>query len=254
MKIFNCKKVHQYLYGQVPAYFSFINKRKNIFLKLIILHLFIGIFSTNTAFADAHPGIAENPTNFSLSFLYSNVDLIANNNIINVNQRRISASISNTINSYLDIGLILGSSYLGLDNDTLTEGMDLNGNHIGFLVQGAVGNSAQLGYRAYYLYQDVKGSDTLRSATLTWVEWLSEASLRLNIGSSWTLNLGAGLLGIEARRRVNGDINDSLMLKNNTDFQGHFSISLHTKPDGMITMNIFRGAQSGAALTFSKNY
>ena len=254
MNIYKSKKIYDRSNGQIPALHFYKRNRINIGLKFIIPYFFIVIFSINIAFADTHSRMADNPANFSLSFLYSNVDLKTNNTIINVNQRRISASIFNTINPYLDIGLVLGSSYLGIDNDSLTEGIDLNGNHIGFLVQGAVGNNTQVGYRAYYLYQDAKGTNTLRSATITWVEWLTEASLRLNIGSSWTLNLGGGLLGIEARRHVNGDINDSQTLKNNADFQGHLSISLHTRPDGKITMNIFRGAQSGSMLTFSRNY
>ena len=238
----------------MPVFHFPKNNRKRIYLKCIIANFLVIIFASNNALADPAFKRMEYPTNFSLSFSYANLDLEENNTTFKVNQRRISASILNPVNPYIDIGLILGSSYLGLDNDPLTTGIDLNGNHIGFLIMGDVGTNTLLKYRAYYLYQDAKGSNTLRSATLTWIEWLTEASVNIGIGSSWALNLGAGLLGIEARRRVKGDINNTLTLQHHADFQGRFSVDIYTDPGGEISINIVRRAQNGASLSFSRDF
>ena len=97
------------------------------------------------------------PVDFSLSFSYTDLDLDVDDKTYSINQRRISASLFQIVTPSLRTGLNIGSTYLGLDNDTATSGIDLNGNHIGFTVIGTKGTNPRIGLRAQYLYQELKG-------------------------------------------------------------------------------------------------
>lgn len=239
----------------MPLFFTHIKcRRKSFLIFFITSFLFFSLF-TNTAVADSRYSRMTNyPVDFSLSFSHTDLELEANYDTYSINQRRISAALFQIVSPSLKTGLNLGSTYLGLDNDAATSGIDLNGNHIGFTVIGARGSNPRIGLRAQYLYQEVKGSNNLRSATLSWLEWHTEAFLTIDLGSYWTLNTAAGLVGIDARRRVKGDINNTLKLKQDASFQGTIGIDLNTQPDGKISLIFSRGINNGTLLAFAREF
>ncbi len=194
---------------------------------------------------------SNSPVDFSLSFSRADLDLESGNVVYPTTQNRISAIWVNRISANLNIGLIIGTNYISLDNDAATAGLSLNGNHIGFSVNEIFGNNLQIGLRAYYIYQQATGENTLRTASLTWHEWLAEATLRLRLGKHWAIIAGGGLTGLNVDRRVKGDINETIRMELANDVQGRIAVEILTAPADRIRLTLNRGAFDGFQLTFA---
>jgi hypothetical protein len=193
----------------------------------------------------------QSPTDFSLSFSNTDLNLKSNNTIYPVAQDRVSVFMVTRITTTLDIGLILGSNFASLDNDPATAEFSLNGSHIGFSVQQIFGKDLQIGLYAYYIYQQATGENTLRKATLTWHEWLTEATLRLRLSNHWAIIAGGGFTGLDVDRRVKGDINETTAMNLNGSAQGRMAIELLTAPGDRIRLTLNRGAYEGLDLAFA---
>lgn len=193
----------------------------------------------------------QSPIDFSLSFSRTDLDLVSNKITYPVRQSRISANIVNRVSANLNIGLIIGSNFLSLNNDIATAGLSLSGSHIGFAVNSTFGKELQLGLYASYIYQDARGENTLRIASLTWHEWLAEATLRLRLGSQWALMAGAGFMGLDTERRISGDINETIRMKLAENVQGKLAIEILTAPADRIRLTLNRGAVNGLQLSFA---
>lgn len=215
----------------------------------------------HSAFADSrysgpnsnfsHHSHNQSPVDFSLSFSRIDLDLISNNTTYPARQNRISANIFNRVSANLNIGLIIGANFLSLNNDAATSGLSLNGNHLGFAVNGTFGNKLQLGLHASYIYQQAKGDNALRTASLTWHEWLTEATLRLKLGTHLAILVGGGLMGLDADRQVSGDINETIRMKLANNVQGKLAAEILTAPADRIRLSLNRGAFNGFRLTFA---
>lgn len=228
-----------------------------IILIIITLMLFIYHHSVIAGTRFSHYDNRYNnhsPLDFSLSFSKKDLDLESNSISYPIRQTRISVGMFNDISANLNIGLIIGSNFISQDNDVATAGLSLNGNHIGFAVNGFFGHNLQPGFHAQYLYQETRGENTLRTVLLTWHEWLTEATLRFNLGSHIAIIAGAGLAGLDADRRVRGDINETVRMKLDNNFQQKVAIELLTAPDDQIRLTITRGAFDGYQLTFAHTF
>ena len=215
----------------------------------------------HSAFADTHYSSFNNnfsnhssndsPVNFSLSFSVTDLNLDSGNVSYSIEQSRISALLVDRVSANLNIGLIVGSNFSSFNNDAATVGFSLNGNHIGFSVNQTFGNDLQPGLHAYYIYQQANGENTLRTASLTWHEWFAEATLRLRLSNHWAIIAGSGVINLKADRRVSGDINETIRMNLDNNFQGKIAIELHTAPDDQIRLTVNRGAFDSSQLTFS---
>lgn len=237
--------------------FHNINKKsiKRIFCcRQLAFIFFLSLLSGNALAEPSNFQRKNYPDDFSLSFSFVDTDLSADSVIYPINQRRISVSLYSSLNPYLAFGLNLGSTYLGLDNDTATSGLNLNGNHIGFTINGVMGINPQLVFRAHYLYQEARDSDTTRSASLTWLEWVTEVSLRVKFGPYWGISVGGGFNDIDVRRRVSGAIKDTLNLKQEENLRGQLTLDLYTEPDGRVSLILNRGAHTGTELVFARDF
>lgn len=234
---------------------SFANIRIKPFTIFFIVGLLIFYTYFNKVIAETHYNhMTKYPVDFSLSFSHSNLDLDTGNDTYSINQRRISASLLHIESPSLRAGFNLGNSYIGLDNDVATSGLNLNGNHIGFNVEGTTGTNPRLGLNAQYLYQELKGTNSLRTVTLSWLEWHTDVSLEIDLGTFWTLYTAAGIVDIEANRRVSGDINNTLKLKQDAGFQGRLGMYINTYPDGKVSITINRGIYNGSQLSFAREF
>ena len=173
--------------------------------------------------------IDQTPVDFSLSFSRTDMDAESNNIIYPIVQNRISAILVNKISTSLKIGLIIGSNHTTLDNDAPTAGLSLNGNHFGFSVNEIFGKHLQIGLHAYYIYQQATGENALRTASLTWHEWLAEATLRVSLGNNWAIIAGGGITGLDVDRRVSGDINETIRMELANDAQGRLAVEVFTE-------------------------
>jgi len=208
-----------------------------------------------SAYADSHFSLHRPyDVNFSLSFSKDDIKLYGNNRSYIVDQRQISAHFSNPVTSNIYTGLIIGASYINMDDDPLTSDINLNGNHAAFTVTGNAGINPQLAFRGQILYQEVRGSNTIRSASLAWFEWLTVASMRVNLGPFLRLGIEGGFIGIDAKRRINGDVSDKLNLKQDGNLQGQLALDLNTDPNGRISIIIHRGVKSGTDLVFTHEF
>jgi hypothetical protein len=189
--------------------------------------------------------------NFSLSFSGTDVNLDSSSVSYSIEQTRISALLVDRVSNNLNIGLIVGSNFTSLNNDTATAGFTLSGNHIGFSIDQVFGNNLQPGLHAYYIYQQANGESALRTASLTWHEWLAEATLRVRLSHHWAIIAGGGVISLKADRRVSGDINETIRMKLANNFQGKIAIELLTAPDDQIRLTVNRGAFDSSQLSFS---
>jgi hypothetical protein len=242
------------LANQIPH--SSIPHSKNLrwFLCFIINTLALFCFHPNAIAETRYSSFNNNyqsPTDFSLSFSNTDLNLESNNTIYPVAQDRVSVLMVTRITTNLDIGLILGSNFTSLDNDPATAEFPLNGSHIGFSVHQTFGNDLQIGLYAYYIYQQATGENTLRKATLTWHEWLTEATLRLRLSNHWAVIAGGGFTGLNVDRQVKGDINETTNMKLKDNVQGRIAIELLTAPGDRIRLTLNRGAYEGLDLTFA---
>jgi hypothetical protein len=196
----------------------------------------------------------QSPIDFSLSFSKVDLDLLSSNITYPVRQSRISANIFNRVSDNLNIGLIIGSNFLSLDNDTATTGLSLSGSHIGFAINGVFGTNLQLILGAYYIYQEAREENTLRNVSLTWHEWFTEATLRLRLGPQWALMAGAGVMGVDADRRASGDINETIRMELSENIQGKLAIELLTTPADRIRLTLEKGAANGLQLSFAHTF
>lgn len=232
-----------------------LNKNQTCRLRLILLCVLSLMFFQNTARADTDVSYySSSPLDFSLSFSHSYLDLKKNDVRYTLNQRRISANLYDLSNPAFHTGLILGSSYLSMDNDLPTEGLLLNGYHIGIAINAFTNGNPRLGLRGYYLFQETKGSSNLRSVTINWNEWLLEGLLHISTSIHWGINLAAGMSGVDVERSVNGDINDTIRLKPDIGFQGEAGIEFRPDPTGRISLVISRGIYDGTRLIFARTF
>ena len=191
------------------------------------------------------------PVDFSLSFSRKDLDLKSSSTTYSVRLRRINAKLSNEISQNINIGLILGSNFISQENDVATAGLSLNGNHIGFALNGIFGNDLRLGINASDIYQEANGGNTLRTASIAWHEWMTEATLRFKLGTHWAILAGAGIMGLDADRRVSGDINETIRMELTDNFQGKLAIEIFTAPADRIRLTLNQGAFNGPQLTFA---
>jgi len=219
------------------------------------------LFCNHSAFADTYYSSSNNsssnyssnnsPLNFSLSFSVTDLNLDSGNVSYSIEQSRISALLVDRVSDNLNIGLIVGSNFSSLNYDAATAGISLNGNHIGFSINQTFGNNLQPGLHAYYIYQQANGENTLRTASLTWHEWFAEATLRVHLSNHWAIIAGGGVINLKADRRVSGDINETVRMNLDNNFQGKIAIELHTAPDDQIRLTVNRGAFDSSQLSFS---
>jgi hypothetical protein len=193
----------------------------------------------------------QSPVDFSLSFSITDLNLQSNNVVYPVVQSRISALLVNRISTHLNIGLIIGSNYISLENDPAIAEFSLNGNHFGFSVKQTFGNDLQIGLHAYYIYQQARGENTLRTASLTWHEWLAEATLRLRLGKHWAIIAGGGVVDLDVDRRVKGDVNETIRMELKDSVQTRMAIEILTAPADRIRLTVNRGAFDNFQLTFA---
>lgn len=226
---------------------------RNITFFLHVIFLLLTLQNSAKAETDIN-NFSDYPVDFSLSFSHSNLDLEQNSTIYSINQRRISATLYDISNPSLTAGVILGSSYLSLNNDPVTAGFSLNGYHMGLAINTFTRSNPKLGLHGSYLYQETEGSNNQRSIKMNWHEWLIETLFSISVTSHWGFNLGAGMSGVDTERRVSGDINETLRMKSNNGFQGKVEFEYHPYPSGRISLMITRGIYEGTRLIFARTF
>ena len=191
------------------------------------------------------------PLDFSLSFSRNDLDLESGSVLYPAKQTRISVGLLNKLNPNLNIGLILGSTYISQDNDPAISGISLNGNHIGFAVDGFIGQDLQAGLHAQYLFQQTSGKNAVRTVTLNWYEWLAEARLQFTLDPRFVIIVAAGFTGLDAERQVSGDINETTRMNFETNSQNRLAIEIRSTPDDRIRLTLNRGTMNGIQLAFA---
>lgn len=233
----------------------FSDENQSSGIKFAVLFILALSVLQNTAKAESDPfDHSYYPMDFSLSLSHSVLDLEKNNIRYSINQRRISATFYDISNPSFMAGLIIGSSYLSIGNDPVSEGLSLDGYHIGFSINALTPGNPQLGLHGYYLFQETNGTNSLRTVTIDSQEWLMEALLHISVTPQWGFKLGGGMSGIDTERRVSGDFNETLTLKPDTGFQGTVGFEYHPYPSGRINLVFSRGIYTGTRLVFGRTF
>jgi len=204
--------------------------------------------------ASPYAGYDQAPIDFSLSFYSADLTLRAHNQDYPVTLERLSVAIYEADTPHLQFGFLTGSSYLSLDEDSVSAGLHPSGYHIGLALRGAVGNNPQLGFHANYVFQEVRDETDSQTVTVRWHEWLVEANAHISLGQQLGFIVGGGYVGLDARRHATGDINDTLNLQLASDSLGRLELEWRVPPGGRISLTLRRGAYDDVSFNFARKF
>ncbi|NOX76491.1 MAG: hypothetical protein GXP17_07760 [Gammaproteobacteria bacterium] len=230
--------------------------RNNFFTLATLLGAGVMTLAFSVTPAWARDGIIPHyaPLDFSLSLEKSDLNLRNSDRRFFTRVERISVTFLEAPGPSLQYGVSLGSSYVELDNDPLSEGLRPSGYHLGMSIHRRLVSRPEVSLSLRYLYQEVKDETAMRTTTVSWHEWESEAVLRLRASQRWRLVIGGGFAGIDARRRVRGSSNDTLQLEPLSGAQGRVGLELRESASGHVALVLRRGVFNGVKLVFSRRF
>jgi hypothetical protein len=204
--------------------------------------------------ASPYTEYGQSPIDFSLSLYSADLTLQAHKQDYPLTLERISISVFEAASPRLQFGFLTGSSYLSLDNDSVSTGFNPAGYHIGLAMRGRLGSNPQLGFDANYVFQDTRDETDSQSVTLRWREWLVEASARVTLGQQLGIIVGGGYVGLDGQRRARGTINDNLTLELASDSIGRLELEWRVPPGGHISLAFRRGAYDDITFNFARRF
>lgn len=237
---------------------SFLIKRLYILCTFLWTSLWTLLLSallmllTSTRFA-----LAESTTSgldFSLQLSRIDLRLEAAGITYPVDLKRINVLMFEESPTNIDLGLMLGNSYLSLEQDGPSAGLSLNGFHLGLIGRRAFGNNPRFNLQGHILYQKLQDVTPSTTVTLDWFEWQLASSLRLALNRDWGLILGAGYTGIDADRRVSGSINQTLGMSLKKPLHGELGIEMLSAGGGRVRLTGYGGGQQGLSLDFARRF
>lgn len=194
------------------------------------------------------------PIDFALTLSNSDIDLREGNVHYPVALERINFSIFALEEKHIQLGFNTGSSYLSLDNDAVLDGMSLNGYHTGLAIRGQYGRNPQLGFRADYRYQETRNETEGQSTTLSWHEWTIAATGKIILWQQLGIMLGWAKSEIKARRRAQGDINDTLSMRLDSAPQTQLELEWLTGTGGRVSIAVQNGSYENLAFKFAQTF
>jgi len=228
------------------------SSRHPIFAGLVLSLFFaspVAVVAETTRYPDF-----QHPFDFSLSLSNSDIDLQTDQRRVASSLDRISIRVLTQIESHLQLGFIVGSSSLSLDNDPLTAGVNLSGYHAGLLMRSAIGRNPQIGLHANYIYQETKNETGTQAITLSWYEWSAGIFGKIILGQQLVLRAGWALQDVDARRRATGTSNDTQRLKLSSDSQGQLGIAWLVRSGGRVSLMLQRDSYRRAEFRFSRKF
>ena len=213
----------------------------------------LAIADPSIVYADFHNN-SHYPIDFALTLSNSDIDLHEGNEQYLVSLERINFSIFSLEEKNIQFGFNTGSSYLSLDNDATLAGMSLNGYHTGLAIRGQYGTNPQLGFHADYRYQETKNETVSQSATLSWHEWTIAASGKITLGQRIGLKLGWAYSEVKARRRIQGDINETLSMRLDSAPQTQLELEWRHGAGGRVSVALQKGTYEYIALKLGQTF
>ena len=217
--------------------------------------LLLTLYSTNSRAADnQHTAYPDYGIDFALELSRLEMDLEANNITYPANQKRISVHVFDTTNTNVTYGFLAGSSYLSLDNDPATTGLQPDGFHFGLAIRTDVFEDPRLRLEGQYLYQELQDKTSTDTVTMDWYEWQINSSIRFGLSPRWGIILGGGYSNVDADRRVSGSSPQTLHLSLDTAAQGTLEFEMLFPGEGRASLTIVRGNQDGIKLNFARRF
>lgn len=191
---------------------------------------------------------------FTLQLARSELNLKAANNLYPVDLKRITVVIFEESAADFKLGLMAGSSYLSLAQDSPSTGLNLSGFHLGILGRRTFGSNPRITLQGHGLFQQTRDSAATNTVMLDWFEWQLASRLRLAIGQNWGLTVGAAYSGVDAERRVTGSTNNTLGMNLKKPLHGELGVEMLSAPDGRVNLTLFGGGQRGLRLGFARRF
>lgn len=197
----------------------------------------------------------ERPLDFSLTFSQHALDLDYGAGIVDTSVDRIGVSWRERYGERVELGLVLGYSFLTQGNNIVTAGRELDGYHAGITLDvDLLRTERTLVFAgASWLYQDVDDDDGAQHVEITW----REPSVRLGIsGSVGAVRAYGGVryADIDGRQRLSGTLNETRDIEE-TDSSGAFAgLELALDDDGYIGIMGQSGPDRIAGLYFGRRF
>lgn len=170
--------------------------------------------------------------------------------------RWIGLTLREQVNPRLMLGMYGGYAYVIQTGNPVTAGIELDGYHAGFSLDGVLFESrnASLYYALDYTYQKVDDKTDTQTVVLDW----SEPQARL--GASFALARGLRLYGgggygyIDGEERASGSVNHTIDFSRSSRAFGFLGLDLNVDPDGFVGVEAATGLVRRAEIYFKRRY
>ncbi len=215
------------------------------------------VWPTLVAMADPlTPEDTNNSLDFSLHFTNAEAPFDYGGQSYDTTSRRIGVSWREKTSEHVTLGMYGGYAYVTQMNNPATAGLQLDGYHVGFSLQGILlgGQRASLIYSVTYTYQKVDHKSDTQTVVIDWSE--SQAQLGTIIALTKKLRLyGGGSYGyIKGQERANGTITHTTDISRDARAGGFLGIDWNVDPDGYIGVEASAGLTRGGEIYFKRSY
>lgn len=189
---------------------------------------------------------------FALNISRQELDLHKGNTLYPVDISQIGVTVFNLSNPNVHYGFIAGYSYLGLENDSPSAGLSLNGSHLGLALRLESSFYPRIRAQGQYLFQQLGATDSGNTITLDWYEWQLESSVRFALVDAIGLSLGVSYTDTDATRRLRGAANSTLSMTLEDNVTAWMELDKATIPSGYVSLTLYRGAHDGLMFSFAR--
>ncbi len=174
--------------------------------------------------------------------------------VVDVDLTRTGVLVYDVPESGPHFGLALGYSFGDLSNHPVFQPIDMDGWYVGILVRGIAYETARFAItmEGQYIYQDLNGADTTRSASLRWNEYAVNATFHIALNEGWRLFAAPVYGDINATYRDQDIVNQTLKItaNTNTGFLGGIRYKMGTRD--FVSLQYQEYTYRGAVLRFRR--
>lgn len=218
--------------------------------------LLLAALCTGPVAAEDGPSIyPERPLDFSLTLGQHTLDLDYGDTTVDTSVDRIGISWRERYGERLQLGLVLGYSFLTQGNNVVTAGRELDGYHAGVTLDIDLLKTerALLFLGVSWLYQNVDDDDGAQRVEIAWREpsgWLGVSRL---IGPVRAYG-GVRYARIDGQQRLSGALNETRDIEE-TDSSGAFAgLELALEDDGYVGVVGQSGPDRSASIYFGRRF
>jgi len=168
----------------------------------------------------------------------------------------IGLTLREQISPRLMLGMYGGYAYVTQTGNPVTAGIELDGYHAGFSLDGVLFESrnASLYYALDYTYQKVDNKTDTQTVVLDWSAPQALLGASVAIARGLRLYGGGGYGYIDGEERASGLVNHTTDFSRSSRAFGFLGLDLNVDPDGFVGIEAATGLTRRAEIYFKRRY